>query len=236
MLYRIDDVGAASKRFEQHSRHPWANFWFLKTLPGLRGWGPYRELTAEEWRGILLVFEKNNIKPLVAITAAWVERDSSLVPFPKKFPAAAELLKQALHSQLIDVANHGLTHCIVGRHLPKLLESNRSAHREFWPELPEQLHHDHILHSQKILEDFFDARIEKFVPPGNVWSIKTYRALQQSNIKQVIANRYMLDSTAPMLSIEFIDDNNIYIVMHDRDIKISGNKWLARKLNTTSDG
>lgn len=209
---RIDDIGASSKQFNKH-------------------WGPYPELTAQQWPGLLDIFARHNIQPIIAITASWVDKHSQLTPFPQKFSHQARILKQAWQNNLITVANHGLTHCVIGQHLPRLWSDNRSYHREFWPNLPQAIHTKHVLDSQRILEQYFEQPVTKFVPPGNVWSIKTYQALTQTNIKQVICNRYMLDAPQhQMNTIQFIDDRHGYFVCHDRDIILGGPEWLDNTL------
>jgi len=230
--FRIDDIGASTKKFEQYSRFKWANFWFLKRLPFLKAWGPYSELTAKEWLVFLNIFKTNHIKPIIAITATWVDKNSSLIPFPEKFPTEAKILKQALKNNLIEIANHGLTHCVVGRHLPLLRHSNRYFHREFWPDLDQSLHTNHILKSQKILEDYFEQPLETFVPPGNVWGYKTYLALKQTSIKKVISARYMLDSKESMVDIKFINDRQNFFTFHDRELKLYGPTWLKNKIKS----
>ena len=60
---RLDDVGAASKRHEVYGLTrvrvgrlavPFpGNFLFLKYLPPIKRWGPYRELSASEWTAML---------------------------------------------------------------------------------------------------------------------------------------------------------------------------------------
>ncbi|NMB47897.1 DUF2334 domain-containing protein [Candidatus Kuenenbacteria bacterium] len=240
--WRIDDIGASTKYYNQWGRQkfswrgityfyfPWANYGFLKRVWPFRGWAKYEELTAEEWQKYLEIFYNNQIKPIVAVTATWVDEKSNLIPFPEKFPAEAATLKQAADEGRITVANHGLTHCLVGRHLPHFRYSNRKAHREFWPDLPSELHREHILESQKILEDYFARKIEIFVPSGNVWSIKTYEALKETNIKKVIAARYMLETNKAMEGIEFIQDDN-FVRLHDRDLKLHNIKWLTKKIS-----
>jgi hypothetical protein len=79
-------------------------------------------LTALEWKKFLEIFEKNNIVPVVAITATWVDENSKLIPFPEKFPKEAEFLKQAFLQDKIVVANHGLTHCIIGKTFTKIFQ------------------------------------------------------------------------------------------------------------------
>lgn len=234
---RIDDIGACSKQFEQYGRQdfgwlhfPWANYFFLKRIRPFKKWGPYPELITQEWEEYLKIFANYNVKPLVAVTASWVERDSRLIPFPKKFPQQAALLKEAVLRGKITVANHGLTHCIIGKHLPLLRHSNRPFHREFWPELNETIHQEHIRRSQEILEQWLEQPIETFVPPGNVWSIKTYHALRQTNIKKVVANRYMLDSNEPLAGLEYVDDRQNFVVWHDRDLKLKGAPWVKDQL------
>lgn len=230
MIFRIDDIGASTKKFEQYSKKKWANFWFFKKIRPFKAWGPYQELTAEEWEKIILIFKKNRIKPIIAITASWVEKDSSLTPFPKKFPEEASILKTASDKNEIIIANHGLTHCVVGRHLPLFNASNRYFHREFWPDLDSSLHKEHIKKSQSILENYFEKPVTVFVPSGNVWSIKTYQAIKDTNIKKIISGKYMLDSEEKMVGIEFIDDHKDFISFHDRELKLFGTKWLEKKI------
>jgi len=224
MQVRIDDVGASTKKYNQHVKSfPFCSvfdFWPLKVIWPFKGWGPYKELTLKEWQEALSFFEKNNIKPIIAITACWVERNNTLTPFPKKFPGQANFLKEKFLQGKIEIANHGLTHCVVGKHLPKLVGSNREFHREFWSYLPYETHEKHLFASQKILESFFEKPITIFVPSGNIWSLSTYQALLKTGLKKVIANRYMQDSEEEMQGVEFIDDKEGWLVLHDRDLKL----------------
>lgn len=229
-IFRIDDIGASSKYFEQHGKWKIGNLWFLKRFKPFKKWGPYKELTGKEWLKFLEIFKKYNIIPIIAITACWVEKDSSLTPFPEKFPEEAAVLKKAFLDGKVVVANHGLTHCVVGKHLPKFWSSNRKFHREFWPRLDEKIHQQNVLKSQKILEGFFGKPIEIFVPPGNVWCFKTYQALKKTNIKKVIANRFMADSEEKMEGIDFIEDRKGFFAFHDRDLKLHGKKWLIKQI------
>ena len=242
MMLRIDDIGASTKHYNQHGKKrirlgpfsvpvPFANIGAIKTIEPFRGWGPYDELTVDEWKEAFTVFKKRGIKPVVAVTACWVDAESNLIPFPEKFPDEARFLKTAAHEGLITLANHGLTHCVVGNHLPRFWSSNRNFQREFWPWLPQEVHTEHIRKSQEILENFFEVPITIFVPPGNVWSEKTYRAFKGTNIAMVISAKYLSDSEMPMEGIEFIDDHTGWINIHDRDIKIRGCKWLESVLS-----
>lgn len=247
IIFRIDDIGASAKHFEQHGEKwfkifgkrvlyfPLANFWFFKRIPPFKKWAKYEELTANEWAVFLDIFDKNSIVPIVAVTAAWVEADSSLTPFPQKFPDEARILKEAFLNNKIIIANHGLTHCVVGKHLPRLFKSNRKFHREFLPILDQKVHTDHILKSQEILETYFQKPIDILVPPGNLWSIKTYNALKNTNIRKVMCNRYMIDSDISIKNIEFISDSENTFAFHDRELKLCGKKWLSEKINFFSN-
>lgn len=238
MQLRIDDIGASTKYYNQHGKKvfkfreipffyfPLANFWFFKRIWPFRKWAKYDELNVSEWKIFLEIFKQNKIQPIISITACWVDKNSDLIPFPLKFPKQANILKRAFLNNDIIIANHGLTHCVVGEHLPKLYSSNRKFHREFWPYLDQAIHTEHISKSQEILETFFNKQINIFVPPGNVWSIKTYQALKKTNINQVISNRYMLDSKEKILYIRFINDSADFINIHDRELKLKGKKWL----------
>lgn len=242
VTFRIDDIGASTKHYNQHGRKwlkfrgkrvfylPWANFWFFKRISPFRGWAKYEEITKNQWIEFLKVFKDNGIVPIIAVTACWVEKDGSMTSFPVKFPEQAELLKSAYLNGEIIIANHGLTHCIVGKHLPKFWGSNRSYHREFRPEMPFKWHKDHIEQSQAILESFFEKPIEILVPPGNLWSVKTYEALLGTNIKKIICNSYMCDSLDKMKGIEFIKDDKEFFNFHDRELVLYGIKWLQDRI------
>lgn len=241
-IFRIDDIGSSTKHFNQHGKKwfnifgkkiiyfPFANFWFLKTFEPFRGWAKYEELTVGEWKEILNIFEENKIVPIIAITATWVDEKSNLIPYPEKFPEESKFLKEAYLNGKIIIANHGLTHCVLGKQNPRFWSSNRKYWREFYSDFDESLHKDHILRSQKILEDFFEKPIEIFVPPGNVWSLKTYDAILQTNIKQVMASRPPMDGAIPKGTIIFHQDDGGVFAFHDRELKLYGNSWLEEKI------
>lgn len=242
LQFRIDDIGASTKWYEQYGKKvfkynnkpffyfPLADWWFFKLIWPFKKWAKYDELTVEEWKNFLEIFKKNNIKPIISITASWVDEKNNLVPFPEKFPEEASILKNAFKNDEIEIANHGLTHCVVGKHLPKFFSGNRKYHREFWDYLSESIHKEHIQKSQEILENYFEKSITIFVPPGNIWSKKTYEALKNTNIKKIICNRYMLDSDEKMEGIEFVDDKKGFFNFHDRELKLYGVKWLEEKI------
>jgi hypothetical protein len=80
MMIRMDDVGAASKRHEVYGltrlnvgpvRLPFpGNLLWLKYLPPIKRWGPYRELTASEWHAILETLTAAGARMTVGVTAA----------------------------------------------------------------------------------------------------------------------------------------------------------------------
>ena len=53
---------------------------------------------AKEWEAILSILGNHQTKLSVAVTACWVERNGDLIPFPKKFPEEAKVLKEMLRS------------------------------------------------------------------------------------------------------------------------------------------
>jgi len=230
MNFRIDDIGASTKNFA--ARYGVLGSYFLslfKTKNNLMKL-PYQELIIEEWGRFFSIFQKYNIVPIVAVTASWVDEKNNLIPFPEKFPEESDFLKRMSISGRVVIANHGLTHCVVEKHLPGMLSNNRRYQREFWPYLDQSAHNDHIQQSQEILENFFEKPITIFVPPGNVWSFKTYQALKNTNIRKVISLNYMLDSGEAMDGIEFVDDKKDFFVCHDRELKILGESWLKEKV------
>ena len=165
VVLRMDDVGASTKHFEVYSKIPFGNFLFLKYLPFFRAWGVYREIDSELWSEIFDFLVKENAKLSIAITASWVEKDGRLVPFPEKFPKESKLIKEALRENIIEISNHGLTHCVVGKHQPRLFSSNRKYHREFWDWLPQEIHNQHIERSQKIFEEWLGESPKILCPP-----------------------------------------------------------------------
>lgn len=212
IAFRMDDVGASTKQFEVYSKTQLGNILFLKYYPPFKAWGPYEEITPVQWKEIIDFLDKTNSQMTVAVTAAWVEKNGDLTPFPKKFPKQAAILKKALQSGLIEIANHGLTHCVIGKHLPRLFTSNRKYHREFYDFLSEEEIKYHLKKSQKILEDYFETKIVTFVPPGNVWTDFTWDYAQKLGLKILSAK-----------------ENDVF-AFHDRDIVLNGIKWLEEKI------
>src|SRR5262249_46218142 len=93
---RLDDVGAASKRFEVYGvtrlplgpfRMPFpGNFLFLKYVPPIKRWGPYAELSAAAWEWIVAALEAAHARMTVGITAGWGGDDATATPFSRQVP------------------------------------------------------------------------------------------------------------------------------------------------------
>jgi peptidoglycan/xylan/chitin deacetylase (PgdA/CDA1 family) len=237
---RLDDVGAASKQHEVYGITriqvgPLAlpfpgNLLFLKYLPPIKRWGPYPELTAAQWEEILATLAGAGARLTVAVTAGWVERDGRIVPFPIKFPAAARVLREGLDRGLLEIANHGYTHCVMERGLfrPRLFSGNRPYHREFCDWLPEHVHLDHLRAAQDILGAWFGSAPQTLVPPGNVLSSKTVAAAASLGLRFI--SRHGAAPAGAAGGITFVDDSRV-LAFHDRDIARRGLGYLTRQLD-----
>jgi hypothetical protein len=237
---RLDDVGAASKQHEVYGvtrikLGPLAlpfpgNFLFLKYLPPVKRWGPYRELTAAEWECVLVELEARGARMTVGVTAGWVETDGRIVPFPRKFPDAAAAIRRGVDRGLLEVANHGYTHCVLenGRFRPRLFSGNRPEHREFHDWLPADVHREHVTRAQGILQDFLRSPVLTFVPPGNVFSRATLAAAAAAGLRYVSC----LEPArwGAVEGITFIGDRDV-VSIHDRDLVLRGVRFLKRLLD-----
>lgn len=233
---RMDDVGASSRLFDVHSSRFISfgrfkiscNFLFLKCLPSYRGWGPYRALTAREWEDIIKLLVSRSAVMTVAVTAAWVDWQGNLTPFPVKFPDVAKALKAGMEQGVLEIANHGLTHCIIQDKAfrPRLFSGNRDAHREFFDWLPAATHQEHLTMAQKILGDFFGVPILTLVPPGNVFAEKTLDAAEDLGIK------YVSCRATPRAhgNLKVLDEHRTF-AFHDREIVLNGIRWLENCLD-----
>jgi peptidoglycan/xylan/chitin deacetylase (PgdA/CDA1 family) len=236
---RMDDPGASSKRYELYGKDylrlgrmklpfPAAitNFLFLKRIPLWSGWAPYEELTSYQWDEIFGLISRHSARLTVAVTASWVEEDGTLVPYPEKFPQAAAALKRAVRAGLLEVANHGLTHCIVGQHRPRLFSSNQQYHREFTEMLPRRDHLTHLRDSQQILETWLGEKVVTFVPPGNTFTESTITAAAQCGIKYINCS-----ATTRIAGDIVILSNEGVLDFHDRDVVLNGHDWLERLIS-----
>ena len=242
---RMDDVGAASKRYEVYGTTrirlgPVAlpfpgNLLFLKYLPPIKRWGPYRELGAAEWEAILALLAARRSRMTVGVTAGWVEPDGSVTPYPRKFPAASRLVREGAERGLLEVANHGYTHCVLldKKFRPRWFSGNRADHREFYDWLPEAVHREHLGRSQDILQDFLGEAVQTLVPPGNVLSRKTLAAAAEVGIRYVSC----LDALrwAPADGLVLVDDARV-AAFHDRDVVRGGIAWLEELLSHAPAG
>lgn len=233
---RLDDVGAATKVNEIYGRTrlpvgplhiPFpGNFLFLKRMPGIRKWGPYQEMTVSLWDELLEFFRACGLKLTVGVTATWVEKDGRLTPFSVKFPAEARRLRTAQNEGLIEIANHGLTHCVLDgrRYLPRWFSSNRSAHREFFDYIPEEVQRHHLERSQAILQDIFGP-VTTLIPPGNVFTPTTVEIARSLNFRAISCKT----TSRVERGIAFVGDSDI-LPFHDREVVLYGVSWLREAL------
>jgi peptidoglycan/xylan/chitin deacetylase (PgdA/CDA1 family) len=237
LILRMDDVGAASKRNEVYSN--WrlrigsrpvfsGNWLFLKYFDPFRAWGRYPEMTPAQWDAFFSLLDSAGAQCTVAVTAAWVEDDGTLVPYPVKFPEAAERLKKAAECGLVEVANHGLTHCITKDALfrPRLFTSNRPYHREFTSMLPLEQHERHMARSQDILQQWLGMPVVSFVPPGNAFLPETVEFAALHGIRNISCQ------TDPRVEHGVrIIGNDATLPFHDREMVMHGTDWLRARLD-----
>ena len=238
---RLDDVGAASKMWEVYglTRLPigrWSlpfpgNLLFLKYVPPIKRWGPYRELGARDWDAIHAALHAAGARLTVAVTAGWVERDGRVTPYPKKFAEAARALRAGVRQGLVEIANHGYTHCVLdgGAFRPRWFSGNRPYHREFPDWVPPERHREHLQRAQEILQSFFETAIVTFVPPGNAFTRATLAAAAAAGLRYLScrdAGRFGAD-----LGLVPVADAAVRAI-HDRDIVHGGPTWLTRLLDS----
>ncbi len=227
---RMDDVGASTKKYEVYSKMRGGNILFLKYVPGIKAWGPYRELDAREWETICDLLSRYSAKLTVGITAGWVEASGSITPFPEKFSKQADVIKSAVSENLLEIANHGLTHCVVGKHLPRWLSSNRKYHREFWEWVPRKIHFAHLEQSQSIFRNWLGFHPTLLIPPGNVYSRDTIDAAQDHGITTVNSS----NSRISLAGIRLISEDQV-VPFHDRELVLYGMAWFEEQLKKNGD-
>jgi len=235
LALRLDDVGAASKRYEVYARRDLrlgplrlsGNLLFLKALPPFKAWGPYREMRPAEWTAVFAVLEEAGAVLTVGVTAAWVNWDGSLTPFSERFPGEAAALREGAEAGLIEIANHGLTHCILDglAFRPAWRHGNRKAHREFWESVPVVVQEEHLRRSQAILQETFGVDVITFVPPGNVFTDNTLTLAARCGLRVVSCD------TPPREHADLhIVGNRDVLAFHDREIVLEGVGWLRARL------
>jgi peptidoglycan/xylan/chitin deacetylase (PgdA/CDA1 family) len=235
LALRLDDVGAASKRYEVYAQRDLhlgplrvpGNLLFLKALPPFKAWGPYREMRPAEWAAVFATLEESGAVLTVGVTAAWVNWDGSLTPFPERFPGEAAALREGVEAGLIEIANHGLTHCVLAGHAfrPAWRHGNRKAHREFWESVPVAVQEEHLRRSQAILQETFGVEVITFVPPGNVFTEDTLALAARCGLRIVSC------ATPPRAHPDLrIIGNQGVLAFHDREIVREGVGWLRAQL------
>ena len=198
-------------------------------MRGLRKWGVYREMRADEWLEVLRLLENHRARLTVSVTAAWADSQARLIPFPKRFPEQAATLKEGAQAGLLEIANHGLCHCVLAGSAfkPKWFAGNRQYHREFWAWIPRSVHEEHIRRSQEILQGFFGQEIVTFVPPGSVFTGETLEIAAQHGL------RYVSCQTRPRdcAGLVVVGERRV-TPFHDRDIVLGGVAWFQRLLRS----
>ncbi len=242
---RIDDIGASSKNYLIYGHNSFniknryrriapafiTNFLFVKNLPFISGWAVYREMNFNHWINVLNFLERNNATLNVAITACWVEQDSKLTRFDKKFPESAEIIKYGVKRNLLYILNHGLTHCIPGKHLPLKFRSNQKFHREFNNFLDFKKQILHLESSQEILGNIFGDYPKILVPPGNVYNEDTLKSLDKIGLRTIQCDRNLSfqpdKEKLDFYNIKHIDNTEVEVI-HDRDIVKSNPDYIGK--------
>jgi hypothetical protein len=231
ITFRMDDVGASTKLYNIYSKKFFGNFFFLKKMSQFKAWGPYNEIEPNKWEEIFDYIGENNFKLTLAITASWVDEKSNLIPFYDKFPKQAKIISENLKHKFLEITNHGLTHCVVGKHLPRLMSSSRKYHREFWDWLPYDLHYSNLDQSSTIFKNWLGYSPRILVPPGNVYSLKTINACEKLNFDMINSSTVIHNNS----KIRIYNNDNVF-AFHDRDIVLNGVEWLKQKYNERSFG
>ncbi len=242
MFLRIDDIGASSKEFEYYGKNSvkvfgkflplpelLTNFLFFKKFPLWSGWAKYKELSSEDWIRIINFLSQNNVILNVALTACWVNKEGNLIKFNEKFPSQTEVIKDAINKKLIYILNHGLTHCIPGKHMPMRFKSNQKYHREFSNYLNFDDQFKHLEKSQRIIFEIFGFYPKILVPPGNQYNLDTLKSMNKLNMKYIQCHRdkshQPSDYYLKKFNIKHIDNSKVE-VLHDKDIVTKGLKYF----------
>src|SRR5438552_1454690 len=96
-----------------------------------------------------------------------------------------DLDESGVDAGLIEVANHGLTHCLLaGRAFrPRVFTGNRTYHREFYDFVPPETQEANIERAQAILSDAFEGPIVTLVPPGNLLQPVTVEIARRHGVR-----------------------------------------------------
>ena len=159
-MIRIDDLGASSKVYERWSHKRWANVHPLHHRRLFGVWGPYRELKPDELEHIFSVVANAHRTICVALTAYWVKRNGSLMSYNRKFPGQAAVVALYARRGVVEVAAHGMTHCVPGHHLHRWVGNNRYWHRDRAPWRDE---------AKRSIESWLELPVTRFVEPGQIY-------------------------------------------------------------------
>lgn len=243
---RIDDFFSSAKKYEACGKETvsicgktisissLSNFLFMKYLPGIRRRPRCPEMKVPELESLFEIIERNNARVTVGVTASWVEKNGGLVPFFEKFPEQAKFLKEKSQSGIAEIANHGLTHCVVGKHLPHLFRQNRTFHREFWEWVPVHVHKEHVNKAQELLSQYFGCSIVTFIPPGNEWTKNTEIFAYNSGAKYLSSYEHLAPTGEKSNNLTYIGNSRV-IALHDRDVILNGIHWFENILKINSD-
>ncbi len=243
---RIDDIFASTKQFEVYGKETvrlggktipisfLSNFLFLKYSPGLKKRLPYREMTVAEWKQVFAILKRHDAKLTIGITAVWVEKNGSLKPFFVKYPGQSRLLRSAMQEGLIEIANHGFTHCVKGKHLPRPFSSNRTFHREFWDWVNPGTHKEHMEKSQDLLLRYFGSKPLTFIPPGSVWTRDTEKYAFENGIRYLSSRESKCPTGKKSNGLLYLGEAKM-IAFHDREIILNGIGWFEKLLEANSD-
>ena len=241
---RIDDIGASTKEFNVYGRNTLSinkktvsfppiisNFLFMKRFPLFSGWAKYKELEFNNWIEIINTLKENNSKLNIAITACWVNENGELQRFDEKFPEQVEIIKFGVKENLLYILNHGLTHCIPGRHRPLRFQSGQKFHREFTSFLSLEKQYMHLRESQRILKEIFGKSPKILTPPGNMYNEDTLISMKELGLFIIQCDRNTSHQPSDEILLKYcikhIPNENIKVI-HDRDIVQGDPKFFQR--------
>jgi hypothetical protein len=207
----MDDVGSASK------------VWCGRKL-----WPPaYRELEATEIATLGNILYGFCAKLTVGVTACWVEADGSYTPFYERFPAQASEWKRLSDEGLVEIANHGYTHCVLGKHRPRWFRSNRKYWREFQPWVYDKVRSECLFNAQNNLTQWLEIPIRTFIPPGNVFTQNEVQTAENWCITHICTDRF--PANAKVGDMTFVGSESMF-AFHDKDIVLNGPGWLEKHI------
>ena len=112
------------------------------------------------------------------------------------------------------------------RHKITLKDINKE---DLYTYIPDWKHHEAIRLSQEILQNYFNARVVTFVPPGNVYSKATIQACAENGIKIINSKKDYMQTDV----VRIVDEGHV-LAFHDRDLVLKGVEWLDRNLSKFS--